>query len=77
MEHLKRVEDVKIRKAQAWRTCYQMRIIWNSKHSRNFKIRLRIATVESVLLYGCETWTLTNSLLKNQDGTYTKILRMF
>ena len=35
-----------------------------------------ISTVESVLLYGRETWTLTNSLLKNLDGTYTKILRM-
>ena len=76
---LKRVEDlkylgawvdssekyVKIRIAQAWRTCHQMRNIWNSKLSRKFKIRLMI-----------ETWTLTNSLLKKLDGTYTKILRM-
>ena len=35
-----------------------------------------IATFESVLLYGCETWILTNSLLKNLDGTYNTILRM-
>ena len=35
-----------------------------------------ISTVESVLLYGCETWTLTQSLLKKLDGTYTNILRM-
>ena len=35
-----------------------------------------IATVESILLYGCETWILTNSLLKNLDGTYTTFLRM-
>ena len=62
---------VKIRKARDWRTCHQMRNIWNSKLSRKFKIRLMIATIESVLLYGCETWTLTNSLLKKLDGTYT------
>ena len=53
-------KDVKIRKAQAWRTCHQMRNIWNSNLSRKLKIRLMITTVESVLLYGCETWTLTN-----------------
>ena len=68
---LKRVEDlkylgawvdssekyVKIRKAQAWRTCHQMRNIWNSNFSRKLKSRLMIATFESVLLYDCETWT--------------------
>ena len=56
--------------AQDWRTCHQMRNIWNSKLSRKLKIMLMIATVESVLLYGCETWTLTNSLLKKLDGTH-------
>ena len=44
---------VKIRKAQAWRTCHQIRNIWNSKLSRKFNIRLMVANVESVLLYGC------------------------
>ena len=69
-------KDVKIRKAHALRTCHQMKNIWNSKISRKFIIRLMIATVDSVLLYGCETWTLTNSLFKKLDGTYTTILRM-
>ena len=58
---------VKIRKAQAWRTCHQMRNICNSKLSSKFKIRLMIATVESVLLYGFATWILTNSLFKKLD----------
>ena len=40
------------------------------------KLRLMHTTVESVLLYGCETWTLTKTLLKQLDGTYTRILRM-
>ena len=39
------VKDVKIRKAQAWITCHQMRNICNSKLSRKLKIRLMIATV--------------------------------
>ena len=71
-----REKDVKIRKVQALRTCHQMRNIWNSNLSRNFKIRLIIATVESFLLYGCEIWTLTNSQIKKLKGTYTQILRM-
>ena len=33
-------------------------------------------TVESVLVYGCVTWTLTKTLLKQLDGIYTQILRM-
>ena len=36
-----------------------------------------IATVESVILYGCETWTLINNVIKKKlDVTYTRILRM-
>ena len=41
-------KDVNIRKARAWRTCHQMRKIFNSKLSKKFKLRLMIATVESV-----------------------------
>ena len=71
--NMKRVEDfkyigawidssatyLKIRKALAWRTCHQMWNIWKSTLSRKMKLRLMHTTVESVLLYGCETRTLT------------------
>ena len=67
-------KDLKIRKALAWRTCHQMRNICKSTLSRKMKLRLMHTTVESVLLYGCETWTLTKTLLKQLDGTYTRIL---
>ena len=33
------------------------------------------ATVVSILLYGCTTWTLTKRLEKKLDGNYTRILR--
>ena len=69
-------KDLKIRKALAWRICHQIRNIWKSTLSRKMKLRLMHTTVESVLLYGCETWTLTQTLLKQLDGTYTRILRM-
>ena len=69
-------KDLKIRKALSWITCHQMRNILKSTLSRKMKLRLMQTTVESVLLYGCETWTLTKTLLKQLDGTYTRILRM-
>ena len=39
------------------------------------KVRQFLATVESVFLYGSETWTLTNSTEKQIDGAYTRMLR--
>ena len=69
-------KDLKIRKALAWRTCHQMRNIWKLTLSRKMKLRLMHTIVESVLLYGCETWTLKKTLLKQLYGTYTRILRM-
>ena len=40
------------------------------------KIRLFLTTVESGLLHGTETWTLTKALRKQLDGCYTRMLRM-
>ena len=34
------------------------------------------AAVESVLVYGATTWTLTETLEKRLDGTYTRMLRV-
>ena len=43
--------------------------------SRNLKIRFFIATIESILLYGREAWTLTEAMERSLDGTYTRMLR--
>ena len=48
---------------------------WKSNLSRNTKINFFRATVEYVLLYGCETWTLNKKLNKSVDGCYTRMLR--
>ena len=69
-------KDLKIRKVLSWRTCHQRRNIWKSTLSRKMKLRPMHTTVESVLRYGCENWSLTKTLLKQLDGTYTRILRM-
>ena len=68
-------KDVKQRKAAAWRACSKLNKIWKSTLPRKFKLRLFAATVESVLLYGCEAWTVTPRLTKGLDGCYTRLLR--
>ena len=51
-------KDIKQRKAAAWRACSKLTKIWKSSLPRRLKLRLFAATVESVLLYGCEAWTV-------------------
>ena len=43
---------------------------------KDLKTRSFTVTVESVLLYGSETWTLTKRLTQIVDGCYTRMLRM-
>ena len=70
------IKDVKVRKALAWSAGQKLSKIWKSNLSRAIKVRLFLATVESVLLYGAETWTMTKALTREIDGSYTRMLRM-
>ena len=67
--------DIKTRKAIAWKALNSMKRVWKSNVSNELKTRLFIATVESVLLYGCESWTFTSALERSLDGCYTRMLR--
>lgn len=53
-----------------------MTSVWKSNLPRHIKISFFSATVESVLLHGCECWTLTPSLQKSLDGCDTKMLHV-
>ena len=67
--------DLKVRKALAWRALNSMTSVWNSNLPRQTKLSFFYATVESVLLYGSECWTLKPTLEKSLDGGYTRMLR--
>ena len=69
------VKDVSVRKALAWKALNNMSKVWKSDMSRSLKRRFFTATVESILLYGCEAWTTTESQEKAINGTYTRMLR--
>ena len=68
--------EIRVRKGKAWGALHILKDIWKSKLSKSLNIKLFIAACESVLIYGSETWTLTNAQEKGLDGTYTKMLRM-
>ena len=59
----------------AWSACNDMHKIWSSQLSNNLKVKIFRATIEPILLYGSETWTLSRKLEKRLDGTYTRLLR--
>ena len=67
--------DVKVRKALAWKACNKLNKIWKSSLCKSLKLRTFLTLVESVVLYGSETWTFTKNLEKSIDGTYTRLLR--
>ena len=63
--------EINTRIAKAWGALNSLAKIWRSRIKISTKIRIFKATVESVLLYGCESWAMTKSLIKKVDGTYT------
>ena len=68
-------KDMDVRIGLAWKSLSKMSKIWKSKIKRDLKLRFFRSTVESVLLYGAESWTLTREMECRLDGTYTKMLR--
>ena len=57
--------DIDFRKAKAWAACHKLKQIWKSDLRTAIKVT---ALIESVLLYGSETWTMSKWLNKVLDG---------
>ena len=68
-------KDFNSRKGMAWTACNKMDSIWKSDLHRAIKTGLFQATIEKILMYGSETWTLTSKQQRRLDGTYTNLLR--
>ena len=67
-------KDFNARKGMAWSACNDLHKIWTSKLAPRLKIKIFRATIEPILLYGSETWTLPIRLQKRLDGCYTRLL---
>ena len=68
-------KDIETRLTKAWTAINRLLIIWKSDLTDKMKRSFFQAAVNSILLYGCTTWTLTKRLEKKLDGNYTRMLR--
>ena len=66
-------KDIFFRKTQVWRAANGMTRVWSSNIGPDLKKRSFIATVESILLYGCESWTMSDMQEKSLYGPYTRM----
>ena len=62
------------RKAQAWAAVHAIDKVWRAHICRLIKLKIFRTTVESILIYGCDSWSLTQTLENSLDGTYTRML---
>ena len=69
-------KDIRVWKAHAWRELHYLKHIWHSAMPDDGKRAIFMASVESILLYGSEAWTLTAVQEAQLDGCYTSLLRM-
>ena len=67
--------DINARLAKAWIDIDRLSFIWKSDQTDKMKCSFFQATIVSILLYSCTTWTLTKRMEKKLDGNYTRMLR--
>ena len=58
-----------------WAALNSLNIIWKSNLSSKLKRNFFRSTVETILVYGSITWTLTSTLEQTVDEAYTRMLR--
>ena len=63
-------KDIGTRLTKAWTAIDKLSIIWKSDLTDKMKRGFFQASVVSILLYRCTTWTLTKRLEKTLDGNY-------
>ena len=68
-------QDIITRIGQAWTAAKKLNSIWRSHLNNDLKERFFNAIIESILFYGCETWSMTNTLNKLIDGAHSRLLR--
>ena len=68
-------KDIDTPLSKAWTPINKLSVIWKSDLTNKMKLSFFQAVVVSILLYGCNTWTLTKWLEKKLDGNYTRMQR--
>jgi hypothetical protein len=67
--------EMQRRRGLAWAACAKLQPIWSSPASPFAKAKLFSATIEPLLMYGSEAWTLSAANEAALDGTHARLLR--
>ena len=73
---MKTERHFEISKTTAWGACHQLKSIWRIGIRRDMKVQLFRSTVKSLVLYGSESLTISQSLAKNIIRCNSRMLRM-
>ena len=68
-------KDINTWLAKAWTAIDWQSVIWKSGLTDKIKRSFFQAAVVSILLFGCNTWTLTKPMEKKLVGNYTRMLQ--
>ena len=68
-------KDINTQLVKAWTATDRVSVRWMSDLTNKIKRNFFKATVVSILLYGCTTWTQSKHREKNLDGNYTRMLQ--
>ena len=66
--------DMNTRIGQAWSTLNSLYKVWKAAIKNETKLKVFKASVETILLYGSESWTLNVARSKKLDGSCTRML---
>ena len=67
--------DIQCRSEQAWAAVHVLDKVWRAPICRLTKPKIFRTMVEPIVIYGCDSWSLTQSLKNALDGTYTRMLQ--
>jgi hypothetical protein len=68
-------KDISVRVGIAWTSLKKLNCVWKSQLEKKEKMKIFTSLVQSILLYSCETWSLTKTLEKKIDGARNRMLR--
>ena len=67
--------DMDVRIAESWSALHSLQKVWKSPIKRETKTKVFQACIETIMLYGSDSWTLNAVRRKRLDGVYTRMLR--
>lgn len=61
--------DMDVRIAQSWSAFHSLQKVWKAPIQKDTKTKVFQACIETILLYGSDSWTLNAARRKRLDGT--------